>query len=165
MSSFYQIETLNWLFWLNKSCLEIGVYPILLSMCHPLILILLDQTSGCVITYDILSGWTQEVEHSWYSVNAAQVLLKNIELLIPSWLSATTVLAARPEQAPCSPHSRVRPHIQAISSISNLWFCLPLSFHPFLYLSMHYWLRPIKRGQFRFANFALILRENVTFTF
>ena len=54
----------------------------LLSMCHPLILI--DQNSGCVITYDILSGWTQEVEHSWYSVNAAQVLLKNIELLIPS---------------------------------------------------------------------------------
>ena len=45
-------------------------------MCHPLILILLDQTSGCVITYDILSGWTQEVEHSWYSVNAAQVAPK-----------------------------------------------------------------------------------------
>ena len=30
-------------------------------------------SAGCVITYDILSGWTQEVEHSWYSVNAAQV--------------------------------------------------------------------------------------------
>ena len=30
---------------------------------------------------------------------------------------------------------------------------------------LHYWLRPIKRGQFRFANFDLILGENVTFTF
>ena len=23
---------------------------------------------GCVVTYDILTGWTQEVEHSWYNL-------------------------------------------------------------------------------------------------
>ena len=23
---------------------------------------------GCVFTYDILTGWTQEVEHSWYNL-------------------------------------------------------------------------------------------------
>jgi len=33
---------------------------------------IISHSLGCVITYDILSGWTQEVEHSWYSVNAAQ---------------------------------------------------------------------------------------------
>ena len=31
--------------------------------------------------------------------------------------------------------------------------------------ALHSWLRPIKRGQFRFADFAPHLRENVTFTF
>nr|XP_040565528.1 phospholipase DDHD1-like [Lepeophtheirus salmonis] len=25
---------------------------------------------GCVVTYDILTGWTQDVEHSWYSLQA-----------------------------------------------------------------------------------------------
>ena len=23
---------------------------------------------GCVVTYDILTGWTQDVEHSWYNL-------------------------------------------------------------------------------------------------
>ncbi len=23
---------------------------------------------GCIVTYDILTGWTQEVEHSWYNL-------------------------------------------------------------------------------------------------
>ena len=123
-SYFYQIETLNGLLRLYKLCLKIAVsFPS--SMCHLLILILLHQNSGCVITYDILSGWTQEVEHSWYSVNAAQVppTDDNLKPLTKFQLSATTVLAARPQQAPCPPHCRVRPHIQAISSISNLCFC------------------------------------------
>ena len=57
-------------------------------MCHPLILI--DQNSGCVITYDILSGWTQEVEHSWYSVNAAQVPLRAQKLSQKLVIFATT---------------------------------------------------------------------------
>lgn len=51
--------------------LKIGANFPSYSICH-----LLHQNAGCVITYDILSGWTQEVEHSWYSVNAAQVTLK-----------------------------------------------------------------------------------------
>jgi len=29
---------------------------------------IISHSLGCVITYDILSGWTQDVEHSWYSV-------------------------------------------------------------------------------------------------
>jgi len=40
---------------------------------------------------------------------------------------------------------------------------LLLLFLVMLICTLHYRLRPTKRGQFRFANFALILREKVTF--
>ena len=28
---------------------------------------------GCVVTYDILTGWTQDVEHSWYNLQSGGV--------------------------------------------------------------------------------------------
>ena len=29
---------------------------------------IVSHSLGCVVTYDILTGWTQDVEHSWYNL-------------------------------------------------------------------------------------------------
>ena len=50
---------------------------------------------------------------------------------------------------------------QTLGPIEYLYEVLNWSSHHYnrcFYQPMHYWLRPIKRGQFRFANFALHLK-------
>ena len=31
---------------------------------------IVSHSLGCVVTYDILTGWTQDVEHSWYNLQS-----------------------------------------------------------------------------------------------
>ena len=60
---------------------------------------------GCVVTYDILTGWTQDVEHSWYNLqtrgggNGMQDLKRSRHFRRPSTHGQAGNLHATPAQS------------------------------------------------------------------